>query len=130
MSPHNSQKIFDSICNLWNNPRGHLLAAARDGQVPVKKIPESHKVTKIIEEGFRFEDELPSDSFPNGVSYIYRNIDNELIGRTEFVPEENAWNSRYYMFGGGTTFGGFTTKWMAAQWALLENAKLHEGWNE
>lgn len=111
MNPRNSHEIFEEIFFFC------------------KESKSSFNI-KIIEEGFRFEDELPSDSFPNGVSYIYRNIDNELIGRTEFVPEENAWNSRYYMFGGGTTFGGFTTKWMAAQWALLENAKLPKGWNE
>jgi len=92
---------------------------------------KDHFSSKVIEHGFRLEKQEP-----DGYAYladwflIYRNIDDKLIGRLEFVPNENSWNSRYYFFGGGTTFGGFSTQWIAALWCLLQNSQLPEKWDE
>lgn len=82
-----------------------------------------HGAKDVIEAGFRLE-ERPADSD----FLVYRNIDDKFIGSV--YKENDTWNGRYYFWGGGTTFGGFATKWMAAQWILMKNSGLGKGWDD
>ncbi len=58
---------------------------------------------------------------------IKRNCDGLEIGRVHVDGDQ--WCGRYWFFGGGTTFGGFKTKWLAAMWVLIRNVQLGEGWD-
>lgn len=90
-----------------------------------------HGAKDVIEAGFRLEEQEADSTFPDGWTLVYRNFDNKCIGRINQVERQSAiWNGRYYFWGGGTTFGGFATKWMAAQWILMKNSGLGTGWDE
>lgn len=86
---------------------------------------------EIIEAGFSLEAHEPEETFPFGYSLVYRNCDGEVIGRVE--PDDadpSQWKARSWAFGGGTTFGGFKTAWVAAFWLLARNSGLGEDWND
>lgn len=70
-------------------------------------------------------------SDPTEPYLVFRKIDGLSIGRVQFEGggPGNGWAGRYWMYGGGTTFGGFHTRTAAAKWILERNANLGEGWD-
>lgn len=96
----------------------------------------NEQAKKILEAGFRID--VPPENvlkrsnscYPHGFFWVTRNYDGKLIGRLEPInTARDKWQGRYWFFGGGTTYGYFSTRWMAAQWLLIKNSELDEGWD-
>ena len=110
-----TKRTFENFYKIYNNTNGDSYLYPQHAR-------------DIVENGFYLEEQKPDENFPYGWFIVFRGFDDKQIGRIHY--DGKCWNSRFWFFGGGTTYGNFPTQWMAAMWALAKNSVLQNGWDD